>query len=337
MTTSGLSVATDRPIVLVVGGSSGIGLAVAHLLSGADRDVQVVLAAREHAALAKATLSLRGQPLLVPMDVIDEESVDRAVQHVLDVHGRLDAVVTTAQVMTYGTVEEVPVEVFDRVIDTAVRGTANLARAVLPVFRSQGHGTLVVVSSLLARVAVPSMSAYCAAKWGQLGLVRSMQIELRDEPGVHVCLVSPGAVDTPIYAQAASYAGSGGSAPPPVVSPDRVAKAVVSCLDRPRRHVDVGPANPLAVLGFRLMPPVYDRLAPALVRQVVLRGPRMSDHSGNVLRPRAQGESLTGGWTIGGRLRGPDGRARWGRRSDAPAAGAEADALSEQQHSHLEQ
>jgi NAD(P)-dependent dehydrogenase (short-subunit alcohol dehydrogenase family) len=227
--------------------------------------------------------------------------------------------------MAYGTVEQVPAEVFDHVVDTAVRGTAHLARAVLPVFRRQGRGTLVVVSSLLARIAVPSLSAYNAAKWGQLGLVRALQLELRDEPELHVCLVSPGAVDTPIYEQAATYAGSSGSAPPPVVSAERVARAVVSCLDRPRRHVDVGPANALAVLGFRLLPPVYDRLAGPLVRHVVLRGPARRPDAGNVLRPRPHAERLSGGWTLGGRLREDGGVARWRRRArpePAPASGA---------------
>ncbi len=322
MTSQQAGPARDRPVVLVIGGSSGIGLAVARLLAtDPQRDVRTVLASRDRVALARAARTVPGDPLLVPLDLTDAQSVEQAVQVVLDTHGRLDAVVTTAQVMAYGTVEQVAPEVFDHVVDTAVRGTAHLARAVLPVFRRQGGGTLVVVSSLLARIAVPSLSAYNTAKWGQLGLVRALQMELRDEPDLHVCLVSPGAVDTPIYEQAATYAGSSGSAPPPVVAPERVARAVVSCLDRPRRHVDVGPVNALAVLGFRLLPALYDRLAGPLVRRVVLRGPARRPDSGNVLRPRPHAEGRSGGWTVAGRLRGPDGSPRW-RRSDRAAAPA---------------
>ena len=161
---------------------------------------------------------------------------------------------TTAQVMAYGDVEEVPTEVVQRVVDTAVMGTHHLARHVLPVFRRQGGGTLVVVSSLLAEIAVPSMGIYSAAKWGQLGLVRAMQAETRHERGIHVCLVKPGAIDTPIYHQAASYAGSRGSAPPPVITPEAVATKCLAMLDRPRRASDAGPVNKLAVLGFRYLP-----------------------------------------------------------------------------------
>ena len=289
---------TDRPVVLVVGGTSGIGLAAARLLA---QDVLVVLAARDPAALARAARTLDPPPSTVALDVTDEQSVRDGVAGVLARHGRLDAVITTAQVMAYGTVEEIPSEVFARVVDTGVVGTANLARAVLPVFRRQGRGTLVVVSSLLARISVPSMGAYNAAKWGQLGLVRAMQMELRHERDIHVCLVYPGAVDTPIYDQAATYAGSHGFPPPPVVSPERVAAAAVACLSRPRRQVDVPRVNKLSVLGFRVLPAVYDRVAGPVVRRVALRGRGQSDSRGNVLSAVPALEAERGGWSWAGR------------------------------------
>jgi hypothetical protein len=157
------------------------------------------------------------------------------------------------------------------------------------------------------------MTSYVTGKWGQLGLVRSLQLELRAERDIHVCLVSPGAVDTPVYAQAGSYAGSAGSAPPPVVAHERVARAIVSCLHRPRRFVRVGPGYVAAVLGSRLLPAVYDRLAGPLVDKVVLRGPALADHSGNVLAARPEGEARRGGWTPLGRLRDRAGRAHWRR------------------------
>ena len=248
-------------------------------------------------------------------DVTDAVEVERAVAAGVAAYGRLDAVVTTAQPMAYGSVEQVPAEVLTRMTEVAVTGTAHLYRAALPHFRAQGHGTLVVVNSLLAEIAVPFMGAYCAAKWGQLGLVRSLQLEVRRDPAVEVCLVMPGAIDTPIYHQAATYAGSRGSAPPPVVSAAAVAEACAACLDRPRRMVHVGPINRLAVAGFRLAPAVYDRLAPFLVDRVVLRGPAVAAYDGNVHHPTPEGEGLRGGWTLTGRLRpAGGGRARWRRR-----------------------
>ncbi|MEO9325413.1 SDR family NAD(P)-dependent oxidoreductase [Nocardioides sp. C4-1] len=294
--------------VVVVGATSGIGLAVARRLS--ERGDRLVLVARDEQRLHAVAAELPGPAVVAPADVTDAEAVERAVAAGVTAYGGVDGAVTTAQSMAYGTVEQVEPEILEHIVDVAVDGTANLARALLPRFRDAGGGHLVVVSSLLAEIAVPSMGAYCAAKWGQLGLVRALQNEVRRESGLHVSLVLPGAVDTPIYRQAATYAGRVGSAPPPVVSPERVADACVRRLDRPRRAQHVGPANLLAVAGFRVLPAVYDRAVARMVDAVVLRGPRSGDDPGNVLRPRPDREGLRGGWTTGGRLRA-GGRPRW--------------------------
>lgn len=285
-------------VVLVVGGTSGIGLATAQQL--AEQGDTVVVCARDEARAREVAARLPGAHA-VAADVADSASVQALVRRVVVDHGRLDGVVLTAQVMAYGTVEQVPEDVFETIMHTAVMGAFHVARAALPQFRAQGGGALVVVSSLLAEIPVPSMSSYCAAKWGQLGLVRSLQMETRRERRIGISLVLPGAIDTPIYAQAATYAGRGGHAPPPVISPQRVARACVAALERPRRLVHVGPANRLAVLGYRLTPWLYDRLAVPLAAHVVLRGRRVPDDAGNVLAPAVAGEGLRGGWSFLGR------------------------------------
>jgi NAD(P)-dependent dehydrogenase (short-subunit alcohol dehydrogenase family) len=294
--------------VVVVGATSGIGLAVAQALSA--RGDRLVLVARDEQRLHSVATDLPGPAVVAPADVTDSSAVERAVAAGVAAYGRVDGAVTTAQAMAYGTVEQVPTDVLARLVDVAVDGTAHVARAVLPRFREAGGGSLVVVSSLLAEIAVPSMGAYCAAKWGQLGLVRTLQAEVVRERDVHVSLVLPGAVDTPIYRQAATYAGRRGSAPPPVVSPETVGAACVRRLDRPRRTDHVGPANLPAVAGFRSVPAIYDRLVGPMVDRVVLRGPRSTDDEGNVFEPRPDAERLRGGWTRAGRLR-TGGRARW--------------------------
>lgn len=298
---------------MVVGGTSGIGLATARLLVEAGEQVRVV--ARSEERLRRVAADLGGGTTWAVADVSDPEAVQAAVDGCVAEHGRLDAVVSTAQPMAYGTVEQVPHDVLTQVVAVGVGGVGNLARSALPVFRSQGGGSLVVVGSLLGEIAVPGMGAYCAAKWGQMALVRALQVETRRERGVHVSLVLPGAVDTPVYHLAGSYAGSAGSAPPPIVAPEQVAKACVRLLDHPRRAVHVGPGTLLTRTGFRMMPAIYDRLAGPLVSKVALRGPGVPDHPGNVFAPRPDGESERGGWTPDGRLRsGPGRRARWRRR-----------------------
>ena len=203
--------------VLITGASSGIGRATALELAG--RGANLVLVARGEESLDDTADQARAagaaDVLVHPADVTDEEAIQAAVDAAVQRFGRLDAVVHAAQVMAYGTIEELPREVFETVVETAVHGTAVIARVVLPVFREQEGGHLVVVNSLLGQVAAPLMGSYVAAKWGQLGLLRVLQQEIRDAPGVEISILQPGGVDTPIYFQAASWTGSTGRGPPP--------------------------------------------------------------------------------------------------------------------------
>jgi len=221
--------------------------------------------------------------------------VQDALRTVTESYGHIDAVVHSAGVVAYGRFEDVPPEVFDRVVTTNVLGLANVARAVLPPMRERGAGAIVVLGSLLGRIAAPHMSAYAVSKWGVRSLVRHLQVENRDLPGVTISHLSPGGVDTPIYLQAANFLGHVGRPPPPVVGPERVATAALRLIDRPRRNVEVGASNRFIVLGFTLFPPLYDAIVTPLFdlaatdrRRPVPSGP------GNVLAPTPQAYRLHG-------------------------------------------
>jgi NAD(P)-dependent dehydrogenase (short-subunit alcohol dehydrogenase family) len=293
-----MSVPRTPQTVLVTGASSGIGRATAVELAG--RGAQLVLVARGREALEEAAGEVRAAGaaavVVCPADVLDEEAVRAAVTAAVDRFGRLDVVVHAAQVMAYGTIEEVPRKVFETVVETAVHGTANVARVVLPVFRQQEAGHLLIVNSLLGQVATPLLGSYIAAKWGQLGLIRVLQQETRDVPGISVSAVQPGGVDTPIYVQAASWTGSTGRPPPPVYSPQRVARVVLATLDRPRRQVHAGLFNPLITAGFRLFPGVYDYLVGPLLQRMAIADDEQPPTEGNVFESKPEGNATAGHW-----------------------------------------
>ncbi|WP_433363490.1 SDR family NAD(P)-dependent oxidoreductase [Actinoplanes sp. CA-142083] len=281
-------------VVVLTGASSGIGRAAA--LAFAARGDRVVLAARDEAALAAVAARCGDDALVVTADVTVQEEVDALADVALRRHGRIDIWVDTAAVMAYGKFLDLPAEVFDRVVTTDLLGSSHVARAALRVFRQQRSGTLILGSSLLAHVTVPYMSAYITAKWGLRGLMRTLQQETRDLPGVQVCWVAPGSVDTSIYTSAASYAGFVGRPPPPVDSPERVARAILRLADHPRSGVSVGAANRLIKTGFVLFPPVYDALVTPLMRGFGLSRQSVEPHDGNVFRPAARVEGGPGRW-----------------------------------------
>jgi NAD(P)-dependent dehydrogenase (short-subunit alcohol dehydrogenase family) len=286
------------PVVLVTGASSGIGRATA--VEAAGRGARLVLVARGRPALEEAAEEARtagaGEVVVCPADVNDDAAIAAVVAATVERFGRIDAVVHAAQTMAYGRIEDVPRDVYEAVTDTAVHGTANVARAVLPVFRKQGGGHLAVVNSLLGSITAPLMGSYVTAKWGQLGLIRVLQQETRDEPGISISAIAPGGVDTPIYFQGASWVGSTGRPPPPVYSPQRVARIVMGTLDRPRRMVQAGFLNPLVMAGFRILPGVYDRLVGPLFQQLALAKDDVPPTEGNVFTSNSAGNATEGRW-----------------------------------------
>ncbi|MGY4644895.1 SDR family NAD(P)-dependent oxidoreductase [Cellulomonas sp. URHB0016] len=293
-----------RRVVVVVGASSGVGRATAHAL--AAQGTALVLASRSAETLETVASECRSMGarsgltvqdvLVVPVDVSDRASVEQLLARARSRFGRVDAVVNTVGVVAYGRFDVVPAEAFDRVVQVNLLGAANVARTALETFSAQGGGHLVVVGSLLGRIATPWMSTYVTSKWALHGLVRTVQIEARGMRGVHVSMVSPGAVNTPVYTQAGSYGGRIGRPPPPVSRPEAVARALVRALDHPRRHASVGAANAVAVAGFRYLPGVYDRLVRPAMWVTGLAPGRVEPRPGNLWEPTPAGEALHGRW-----------------------------------------
>jgi NAD(P)-dependent dehydrogenase (short-subunit alcohol dehydrogenase family) len=285
-----------QEVVLVTGASSGIGRASA--IAFARRGAALVLVSRSATTLADAAADCREAGAraveCVPADVLDPEAVQAAVDRATGTFGRLDVVVHAATVMAYGRIEDLDPDVFERVVDTAVQGTFHLFQAALPVLRAQGRGHVVVVSSLLASITAPTMGAYAVAKWGQLGLIRTLQQELRELPDVHVSAVAPGGVTTPIYEQAATVVGHTGHPPPPVYTPERVARAIVARVAAPRRLKQSGILNPLIIAGFRLLPPVFDALVAPLLKTLAMSRDSVPPTTGNVFAPVPEKEAIRG-------------------------------------------
>ena len=278
---------------MITGASSGIGRATA--LQLAERGARLILASRSRAALEQVAAQCRelGATVhVVPTDVLDAAAVDALVGTALTEHGRLDACVHCAAVVAYGRFEDVPTEIFDRVIATDVLGTANVARAALAVMRSRRTGTLVLMGSVLGKISTPYMSSYVASKAAIESLARVLTIEQRDLPDVNVCVVSPGSVRTPVFRQAANYAGRYGRPPPPIVSPEHVAAKIVKLLDKPRPRTNVGPANRLMVFGATVTPRLFDAIVGPMMRVLGLSRTPVAPHAGNVLSPTPEGEAV---------------------------------------------
>jgi hypothetical protein len=138
------------------------------------------------------------------------------------------------------------------------------------------------------------MSPYIASKWAVNGLVRTLQIETRDNPEIQIALVAPGGVDTPIYRLGATYLGRHGRPLPPVQHPDAVAARVVRALDRPKRRIWPNASSLPVAAAFHLAPAAFDALAiPIMARLGLEHGDPAEPTPGNVHDPLPRREGLT--------------------------------------------
>ncbi len=166
----------------MTGASSGIGRATA-LHAAAAGDHVVVLARRAgelEDLVEECVRSGAASAGVAVADVTEDDRMAQVVARVLDEHGRIDAVLHCAGVVTYGRTEDVSAEDFLQVVSTNLLGSATLARHVIPVFREQEHGVLVLVGSLLGHVGRPRDDA---VRRLQVGRARAGQAALAGEPG----------------------------------------------------------------------------------------------------------------------------------------------------------
>jgi len=175
-------------VVLVTGGSSGIGQAIC-----------VRLAAQGHRVFGTTRKAME-QPngyRLVDMDITDEASVQRGVAEVLRVAGRIDVVVNNAGLGIQGPAEDITPELALTLLDTNVLGAHRVCRAVLPGMRERKGGLIINISSLAANFGLPFRSFYSASKAALERYTETLSMEL--EPfGIHVVSLQPGEYNTKI-------------------------------------------------------------------------------------------------------------------------------------------
>jgi NAD(P)-dependent dehydrogenase (short-subunit alcohol dehydrogenase family) len=263
----------DR-VVLVTGGSAGIGRATVERLA-AD-GARVVTCARDGERLDEA---LRHRPAVlgVVADVADAADRARLLDQVLDRHGRLDAVVLNAGLGWAGLLEDMPGEAVEGIVALNLTGAIELTRLALPHLlgsaRRHGRADVLAVSSVAAWAQVPPLTVYSATKAGLDGFVTGLRREVTAR-GVRVHSVNPFFVST-------EWLARGHGSPPASdadargrlsrgIAPERVAERIAECLTAPRsRTVAVPRWAGLARLGE--VPPVdrlLDRVFSARVERI---------------------------------------------------------------------
>lgn len=215
-------------VALLTGGSSGIGRATALRL--ASFGARVAVAARTVAALQEVVReaeTLGVEALAVPTDVTDPEQCRRAVETTVAHFGRLDVLVCSAGVSMRGMFADAEPAALEHIMRVNFFGTLYPTYFAVPHIK-RSRGSLVAISSLTGKRGTPSYTIYGASKFAVRGLYESLRLELAPD-GVHVGVVSPGFVDTPLRHHVLDASGQPWTTPP--VPPFRV-WPVEKCVDR---------------------------------------------------------------------------------------------------------
>lgn len=194
-----------KPVVLITGGSQGIGAAIAKVFAREVKGVRLALVARNErnlGAVARACVKLGAVAEVFACDVTDEAAVDAMNQAVTKRFGIVDVLINNAGAFTPAPFAETSVATFDAMIAGNLRSAFLVSRAFVAGMVKRGRGDVFFMSSIAGLSAYPGGAAYCAAKFGVTGLAKVLRTETKSR-GVRVCCVYPGATWSP------SWSGSG--------------------------------------------------------------------------------------------------------------------------------
>jgi short-subunit dehydrogenase len=253
--------------VLLTGASGGIGQAIARALG--PRSSDLILSGRRREILEPLAAELGAR--VIPCELSRREELMRLAEQA----GRVDVLIANAGVPAGGELVELSQDEIDRLLEVNLRAPIALARALAPDMVDRRRGHIVFVSSLQGKAATPAASVYCAAKFGLRGFALALRQDLRRyDVGVSVLL--PGFIS-----DAGMFADSGADLPFGVGtrSPEDVARAVISAVERDRAEVEVAPiplrlGTAAASLAPQLSAAVSRRLGSERIATRIVAGQR---------------------------------------------------------------
>lgn len=195
---SARAISFDGRVVVIAGGSRGLGLLIARRLT--REGARLAILARDPAELERAALDLEehgARPLTIPCDIGDRERVDEAIREIGERMGRIEVLINDAGIIEVGPVEHMTIEDFESAMRVHFWGPLYLTLAALPHLRRvrDRSARIVNISSIGGRVAVPHLLPYSASKFALTGLSNGLRAELAKD-GIRVTTVLPGLMRT---------------------------------------------------------------------------------------------------------------------------------------------
>jgi short-subunit dehydrogenase len=285
-------------VVVVTGASSGIGKASA--LALADHGARLVLAARRKKELEDTAAACRAkgaEVLILPTDVAEEAQVQALARRAIDTFSRIDVWFNNAGMDAFGRFEDIPSETFERVLQINLMGTVHGTRAALPHFLERGSGILINNASLVGNCPSPFHSPYVASKFAIRGLSFALRQEVMHLPDVHICVLSPASIDTPLWQRGANYSGRAIKPLDPVHPVEQVANVLVNLIRYPQREVFAGVSGWMASEQYAAQPAMMEALIAAFTQRSLFQDKPAAPTDGSLFKSERGTGDTSGGWS----------------------------------------
>jgi NAD(P)-dependent dehydrogenase (short-subunit alcohol dehydrogenase family) len=278
----------NEQVVVLVGASSGIGRAAA--LKFANKGAKVLVAARDESGLKSLVEQIKregGTATYIVADVAEFEQVKAIADKAVAEYGRVDTWVNLAAVSLYATFEDTEPEEFKQIIEVNLMGQVYGAKVALPLLKREGRGSLICISSIEAKRALPYQSAYTSSKHGVEGFVECLRLEIKKEKlPINIVNVMPASINTPFFAKARTKLGVKPAPMPPVYEPEVVADTILFGAEHFVRDLHAGGAG----AGFLFMQGISPSLVDSFLLRVAFRGqktttPKPVEAPDNMFKP----------------------------------------------------
>jgi NAD(P)-dependent dehydrogenase (short-subunit alcohol dehydrogenase family) len=285
-------IGSEGKVVLITGGSRGLGFALAERFGRAGNKLALVARSIDELTEARKVLLKRRvirsseDVLLVPADLTDPAQAARVVEHAIGHFGRIDVLINNAGIIEVGPVEDQPLEAYQRSMATNFFAALHMVQSALPHLldrERRNPAAIVNICSIGGKIAVPHMLPYTASKFALVGFSEGLHAELRHK-GVRVTTVCPGLMRTGGHRHA-SFTGDRKkearwfdlSATTPVIaaSVGRAADHIYHAVAKGRAEVIITPQAWLAARMAAVAPETTQRLA-ALANEFVFPAPSTS-------------------------------------------------------------
>ncbi|MBV8761704.1 MAG: SDR family NAD(P)-dependent oxidoreductase [Deltaproteobacteria bacterium] len=252
-------------VVLITGGSRGLGLVMARQLVA--QRARVAICARDPEELGRAKRDL-GEVLAIPCDVTQPEQLARLVGEVTHLYGPIDCLINNAGVIQVGPMKHMTIEDYEHAMATHFWAPLRLTLAVLPAMLERGEGRIVNIASIGGKIAVPHLLPYTASKFALVGLSEGMRAELAKDK-VRVTTVIPGLMRTGSPPNAlfkgrneAEYVwfAAGDSSHLTAMQAERAARQILTAMRHGRPEITLTVQAKLATRLFALAPNLMQRV-----------------------------------------------------------------------------